>query len=77
MEGERGRGKVKGGSVYCQPGTRVDRDSHHDTKEGFKVSERGISKQAREGFSSNKRGFQKGVAGMRLNVYIVLIKDCV
>jgi hypothetical protein len=34
-KGERGMGGGEGGSVYSQPGSRVDRDSRHDTKEGF------------------------------------------
>ncbi len=37
-EGKRGRGgkgRGKGGSVYSQPGIRVDGDSRHVTKEGF------------------------------------------
>jgi hypothetical protein len=36
----------------------------------FQVSKRGISKYVR-------RVAREGVVGMRLNVYIVLIKDCV
>jgi hypothetical protein len=28
-------GGGEGGSVYSQPGTRVDRDSRHDTKKGY------------------------------------------
>jgi hypothetical protein len=35
-KGERGMGGGgEGGSVYSQPGSRVDRDLRHDTKEGF------------------------------------------
>jgi hypothetical protein len=34
-EGEKGMGR-KGGSVYSQPGIGVDRDSRHDTEEGFR-----------------------------------------
>jgi hypothetical protein len=36
-EGEKGMGR-KGGSVYSQPGIRADRNSCHDTEEGFQVS---------------------------------------
>jgi hypothetical protein len=70
-------GGWKGGSVYSQPGSRVDVNSLHDTKEGFPSKSKGDFKQIREGFPCNKRGVQKGVKGMHLNVYIVLIKDCV
>jgi hypothetical protein len=45
-------GRKGGGSVYSQPGIRVDGNSRHDTEEGFQVSKRevqgtrvGISKQ--------------------------------
>jgi hypothetical protein len=31
---ERGNGEGEGGSVYCQPGARVDRNSYHNTKKG-------------------------------------------
>jgi hypothetical protein len=34
-EGEKGMGRKWGGSLYSQPGIRVDRDSRHDTEEGF------------------------------------------
>jgi hypothetical protein len=33
--GKRGDGRVEGGSVYSQPGSRVDVNSRHVTKEGF------------------------------------------
>ncbi len=33
-KGERGM-EGEGGSVYSQPGSRVDRVSRYDTKEGF------------------------------------------
>jgi hypothetical protein len=34
-EGKKGMGRKGGGSVYSQPGIRVDGDSRHDTEEGF------------------------------------------
>jgi hypothetical protein len=34
-EGEKGMGRKREGSVYSQPGIRADRDSCHDTEEGF------------------------------------------
>ncbi len=40
-EREEGMGrKGAGGSVYSQPGIRVDGNSCHNTEEGFKVSKR-------------------------------------
>jgi hypothetical protein len=41
-KGRREWGGKGGGSVYSQPGIRVDGNSRHDTKEGFQVSKRGI-----------------------------------
>ncbi len=35
--GGRGNGVGEVGSVYCQPGSRVDRNSRHGTKEGFPI----------------------------------------
>ncbi len=54
MGGERGNGEGEGGSVYSQPGTRVDGNSCHDTKEDFQVSKGGISKEQR---GLSKRGY--------------------
>jgi hypothetical protein len=34
-EGEKGMGRKGGGSVYSQPGIRVDGDSRHDREEEF------------------------------------------
>jgi hypothetical protein len=78
-----GRGKGEWGcgggwSVYSQPGTRVDGNSRHDTKEGFpSTNKRGFPRGKGRDFKATKRGYQKGVRGMHLHVYIVLIKDCV
>jgi hypothetical protein len=41
-EREKGMGRKGGGSVYSQPGIRVDGNSRHDTEEGFQVSKRGV-----------------------------------
>ncbi len=41
-EGEKGTGRKRGGSVYSQPGIRVDGNSRQNTKEGFQVSKRGV-----------------------------------
>jgi hypothetical protein len=35
VEGERGGREGEGGSVYCQPGSGVDGNSHHSTRRGF------------------------------------------
>jgi hypothetical protein len=51
-KGKGGMGRVRGGSVYYQPGTRVDSNSRHDTKEGFP------SKYERD-FQTNKGGISK------------------
>jgi hypothetical protein len=69
-------GRARGGSVYCQPGTRLDGNSCHDPKEGFpSKSEEGFPNKWGRDFRVSKRGYQKGVVSMRLSVYIVLIKD--
>jgi hypothetical protein len=78
-KGERGWGG-EGGSVYSQPGIRVDGSSRHDTEEGFQVSKRGVQ-GLRVGISKQK-GIIKRIGACtsvdRANhVYIVLIKDCV
>ncbi len=77
---ERGRGDGEGeGGVQYNANLGQEWTGIRATKQrrDFQVIKRGISKQAREGFPSSKRGCKKGVAGMRLNVYIVPIKDCV
>jgi hypothetical protein len=69
-EGEKGMGrKWGGGSVYSQPGIRVDGNSRHDTEEGFQVSKRGDQGVA-QGFPS-KRGLPKGLG--HAPPYIMLI----
>jgi hypothetical protein len=35
VEGERGGREGGGSSVYCQPGSRVDGNSHHSTRKGI------------------------------------------
>jgi hypothetical protein len=79
-KGEKGMGRKGGGSVYSQPGIRVDRNSRHDTEEGFQVSKRGVQ-GIRVGIYKQK-GIIKRIGActsiQRANhVYIVLIKDCV
>jgi hypothetical protein len=78
-EGEKGMGR-KGGSVYSQPGIRVDRNSRHNAEEGFQVSKRGVQ-GIRVGISKQK-GIVKRIGACTSvyhanRVYIVLIKDCV
>ncbi len=41
-KGKREWGGKGGGSVYSQPGIRVDGNSRQDTEEGFQVSKRGV-----------------------------------
>jgi hypothetical protein len=43
----------------------------------FQVSKKEFSRRAGVGFPNSTRGYQKGIAGMHLYLYIVLIKDCV
>jgi hypothetical protein len=79
-EGEKGMGRRGGGSVYSQPGFRVDGNSRHDTKEGFQVSKRGVQ-GIRVGISKQK-GIIKRIGACTSvyhanHVYIMLIKDCV
>jgi hypothetical protein len=78
-EGEKGMGR-KGGSVYSQPGIRVDWNSRHNTEEGFQVSKRGVQ-GIRVGISKQKGIIERIGACTSIyhanRVYIVLIKDCV
>jgi hypothetical protein len=78
---EKGNGEEReGGSVYSQPGIRVDGDLCHDTEEGFQVSKRGVQ-GIRVGISEQKgiiKRFGACTSVCHANrVYIVLIKDCV
>ncbi len=43
----------------------------------FQVSKGGFPRGRGRDLQATKRGCQKGVRGMHLHVYIVLIKDCV
>ncbi len=63
-------GRRGGGSVYSQPGIRVDGNSRHDSEEGFQVSKRG-DQGIRIGISKQK-GIIKRI-GACTSVYIVLI----
>jgi hypothetical protein len=82
-EGEKGIVRKGGGSVYSQPGIRVDRDLRHDTEEGFQVSKGRVPRNKGRDFQATKGGLSKGLGHApsciyRANcVYIVLIKDCV
>jgi hypothetical protein len=79
-EREEGMGRKGGGSVYSQPGIRVDGNSRHDTEEGVQVSKRGVQR-IRVGISKQKGIIQRIGACTSVDhanhVYIVLIKDCV
>jgi hypothetical protein len=43
VEGEREDGEGEGRTVYCQPGSRVDGNSHHSTRRDFQVSKKGFT----------------------------------
>ncbi len=43
----------------------------------FQVSKKELFNRAGVEFPSSKRGYQKGIVGMHLYVYTVLIEDCV
>ncbi len=78
---EKGNGEERGGgSVYSQPGIRVDGNSRHDTKEGFQVSKRGVQ-GLRVGISKQKGIIRRIGACTSVyhanRVYIMLIKDYV
>ncbi len=80
-EGEKGMGRKRGGgSVYSQPGIRVDGNLRHDIKEGFQVSKRGVQ-GVRVGIFKQNRIIERIGACTSMyhanRVYIVLIKDCV
>jgi hypothetical protein len=69
---EKRDGEERGGrSVYSQPGIRADRDSRHDTEEGFPSKGR-VPKDKGRDFLATKRDYQKDW-GMHPRVYIVLI----
>ncbi len=69
-----------GGSVYSQPGIKVDGDTCHDTKEGFQVSKRGVQGIG-EGISKQRGSIKRVEACTSIYhadlVYIVLLKNCV
>jgi hypothetical protein len=77
LGGGKGNGGVRGVQYTANLGPEWTGICATTQRRDFQVSKGGISKQVREGFPSNKRGCQKGVRGMHLYVYIVLIKDCV
>jgi hypothetical protein len=69
-EGEKGMGRKGGGSVYSQPGIRMDGDSRHDTEEGFQVSKRGVQ-GIRVGISEQRGTIKR--FGACTSVYIMPI----
>jgi hypothetical protein len=80
-EGEKGMGRRRGGgSVYSQPGIRVDGNLHHDKggiprKKGESPRNRGRAFQATKGIIKRIGACTSNYHANR--VYIVLIKDCV
>jgi hypothetical protein len=79
-EGETGLGTKRGGSIYSQPGIRVDGNSRHDTEEGFQVSKR-VVQGVRVGISKQKGIIKRFGACTSVDHanrgYVMLIKDCV
>jgi hypothetical protein len=69
-EGERGMGRVRRVPFTANRGQERTGIQATPQRRDFQVSKGGI-------FQTRRRVARKGVVGMRLNVYIVLIKDCV
>jgi hypothetical protein len=63
-KGKGGMGRVRGVQYTANLGQEWTGIRATTQRKDFQVSKRGISKQAREGFPSSKRGCQKGVASM-------------
>ncbi len=59
VEGERGGGEVEEGSVYCQPGSRVDGNSRHSTRRGFPSRQKGVN------WCKQIRGKRRGASDKR------------
>jgi hypothetical protein len=78
-EREEGMGRKGGGSVYSQPGIKLDGIRATSQRRDFQVSKRGV--QGRRAGVSKQRGLLKGLGHappyIMLIVYIALIKDCV
>jgi hypothetical protein len=74
-EGEKGTGRKRGGKVIIQP-TRDQsgRESHHDAKEGFQVSKKGIQEQG-VGISK-QRGVVKRIVPCTSNIMQILYISC-
>jgi hypothetical protein len=69
-EGERGMGRVRRVQFTANRGQERTGISATARRRDFQVSKGGI-------FQTKRGVARKGVVGMSLNVYIVLIKDCV
>ncbi len=75
-EGEKGMGSKWGGEVSIQP-TRdpSGRESHHDAKEGFQVSRKGVQERGQgQGFPS-KGGYQRDWV-MHSDIMLILYISC-
>ncbi len=64
------------GSVYSQPGIRVEGICATKQRRDFQVSKGKVPRNKGREFQATTGDYQKGW-GMHLRVYIVLIKDCV
>jgi hypothetical protein len=71
----KGMGSKKGGEVSIQPTRDLSgRESHHDAKEGFQVSKKGIQEQG-QGFPS-KRWFIKRDWDVHSDIMLILYILC-
>jgi hypothetical protein len=71
----KGEWGAKGGEVSLQPTRDLSgRESHHDAKEGFQVSKKGIQEQG-EGFPS-KRGVIKKIVLCTSDIMLILYILC-
>jgi hypothetical protein len=81
VRGAVGRGKgnrgVGGGQNTTNLGTEWTGIRATTQRRDFQVSKGGFPRGREWDFQATKRECQKGVRGMHLHVYIVLIKDCI
>jgi hypothetical protein len=82
VRGAVGRGKANrgvggGGQYKANQGTEWTGIRATTQRRDFQVSKGGFPRGGEWDFQATKMGCQKGVRGMHLHVYIVLIKDCI
>ncbi len=72
-EGEKGMGSKWGGEVSIQPTRDLSgRELHHDAKEGFQVSRKGVREWG-QGFQA--KGVTKGI-GLCSDILLILYISC-